>query len=181
MVSIRCQMVVKYYLEKLSLEYIYVKIGEAEISGEVQPEKLEQLKNDLKEVGLFVIDNKRSILIERIKLIILDLVHYSKDQIPVNLSDYLSEKLNFNYTYLANIFSEEIGTTIEKFYITNKIERVKELILYDDLNLTEIAWKMHYSSVSHLSNQFKKYTGLTPTQFRMLKPKHQGTLQNVEK
>lgn len=180
MVSVRCQMVVKYQLEKLGLKYNYVKIGEAEIIGEVQPEKLEQLKSDLKEVGLVVMDNKRTILVERIKHVIIKLVHYSEDQIQINLSDYLSEKLNYNYTYLANLFSEENGTTIEKFYLTHKIERVKELILYDELNLTEIAWKLHYSSVSHLSNQFKKYTGLTPTQFGMLKHKRQDTVKFVK-
>lgn len=180
MVSVRCQMVVKYQLEKLGLKYNYVKIGEAEIIGEVQPEKLEQLKRDLKEVGLVVMDNKRTILVERIKHVIIKLVHYSEDQIQINLSDYLSEKLNYNYTYLANLFSEENGTTIEKFYLTHKIERVKELILYDELNLTEIAWKLHYSSVSHLSNQFKKYTGLTPTQFGMLKHKRQDTVKFVK-
>lgn len=180
MVSVRCQMVVKYQLEKLGLKYTYVKIGEAEIVGDVQPEKLEQLKSVLKEAGLVVMDNKRTILVERIKHVIIELVHYSEEQIMVNLSDYLSEKLNYNYTYLANLFSEENGITIEKYYLTHKIERVKELILYDELNLTEIAWKLHYSSVSHLSNQFKKYTGLTPTQFGMLKHKRQDILKYVK-
>ena len=177
MVSVRCQMVVKYQLEKLGIKYTYVKIGEAGIVGEVQSDKLAQLKSDLKEVGLFVIENKRTILVERIKHLIIELVHYSDEQIKINLSDYLSDKLNYNYTYLANLFSEENNITIERFYLTHKIERVKELIVYDELNLTEIAWKMHYSSVAHLSNQFKKQTGLTPTQFKKLKRKRSDSLK----
>ncbi len=126
-----------------------------------------------------LMDNKKSVLVEKIKSAIIELVHYSEDQIKVNLSDYLSEKLNYDYTYLANLFSEVKGITIEKFYLTHKIERVKELIVYDELNLSEIAWKMHYSSVAHLSNQFKKYTGLTPTYFKMLKNKRRETLEDV--
>ncbi len=114
-------------------------------------------------------EDKKSILVERIKTSIIELVHFTDDQIKVNLSDHLSQKLNHNYTYLANLFSEVKGTTIEKYYLTHKIERVKELLAYDELNLTEIAWKLHYSSVAHLSNQFRKMTGLTPTQFKNLK------------
>jgi AraC-like DNA-binding protein len=106
-------------------------------------------------------------------------VHYTEEQIKVNLSDYLSEKLNYDYTYLANLFSEVKGITIEKFYLTHKIEKVKELIVYDELNLTEIAYKMHYSSVAHLSNQFKKFTGLTPSHFKKLKNKRRDTLEDV--
>lgn len=179
MVCIRCQIAVKSELDKLGLRYSYVKIGEADIIGDIQPEKEELLKVNLKEIGLLLIDNKKSILIEKIKNSIIELVHFSEDQIKENLSDYLSEKLNYNYTYLANLFSEEQGVTIERFYITHKIERVKELIIYDDLNLSEIAWKLHYSSVAHLSNQFKQYTGLTPSQFKMLKNKQRDTLEDV--
>ncbi|WP_234406870.1 helix-turn-helix domain-containing protein [Prolixibacter bellariivorans] len=124
-------------------------------------------------------DDKRSILVEKIKSAIIELVHYTDDQIKVNLSDYLSEQLNHDYTYMANLFSEVKGTTIEKFYLTHKIERVKELIVYDELNLSEIAYKMHYSSVAHLSNQFKKYTGLTPSHFKKLKHKRRDTLEDV--
>jgi AraC-like DNA-binding protein len=124
-------------------------------------------------------DDKRSVLVEKIKNAIIELVHYSEEQIRVNLSDYLGEKLGYDYTYLANLFSEVKGITIEKFYLTHKIERVKELIVYDELNLSEIAWKLHYSSVAHLSNQFKKYTGLTPTHFKMLKNKRRGSLNDV--
>ncbi len=179
MVCIRCQMVVKAELEKLGLHYVYVNIGEANIIGDVQPEQIKQLKTDLKKAGLILMDDKKSVLVEKIKNAIIELVHYSEDQIKVNLSDFLSEKLDYDYTYLANLFSEVKGITIEKFYLTHKIERVKELIVYDELNLSEIAWKMHYSSVAHLSNQFKKYTGLTPTHFKNLKNKRRETLEDV--
>ncbi|RIJ47154.1 AraC family transcriptional regulator [Maribellus luteus] len=179
MVCIRCQMVVKAELEKLGLQYVYVRIGEADIIGDVLPGQLERLKTDLKKAGLVLMDNKKSVLVEKIKSAIIELVHYTEDQIKVNLSDYLSEKLNYDYTYLANLFSEVKGITIEKFYLTHKIERVKELIVYDELNLSEIAFKMHYSSVAHLSNQFKKYTGLTPTHFKKLKNKRRETLEDV--
>ena len=128
---------------------------------------------------LILIDNKKDILVEKIKNAIIELVHFTEDQLKVNLSDYLSKKFDYNYTYLANLFSEEKGITIEKFYLTHKIERVKELIIDDELNLSEISWKMHYSSVAHLSNQFKKFTGLTPSQFKMLKIKHRETIEDV--
>ena len=124
-------------------------------------------------------DNKKSILVEKIKTAIIELVHYSDEQIKVNLSDFLGEKLNYDYTYLANLFSEVKGITIEKFYLTHKIEKVKELIVYDELNITEIAYRMNYSSVAHLSNQFKKFTGLTPSYFKKLKNKRSDTLENV--
>ena len=179
MVCIRCQMVVKAELEKLGLQYTDVKIGEANVTGDVQPEQLETLKTDLKKAGLVLMDNKKSVLVEKIKSAIIELVHYREDQIKVNLSDFLSEKLNYDYTYLANLFSEVKGITIEKFYLTHKIEKVKELIVYDELNLSEIAYRMHYSSVAHLSNQFKKYTGLTPTHFKKLKIERRDTLECV--
>ncbi len=172
-------MVVKAELEKLGLLYVYVRIGEADIIGEIRPEQLEQLKIGLKKAGLLFMDNKKSVLVEKIKNAIIELVHYTDDQIKVNLSDFLSAKLNYDYTYLANLFSEVKGTTIEKFYLTHKIEKVKELIVYDELSLSEIAFKMHYSSVAHLSNQFKKYTGLTPTHFKELKNKRRNTLEDV--
>jgi len=179
MVCIRCQMVVKSELEKLALEYTVVKIGEANIKGQVSDEILELLDKALRKSGLQLMDNKKSILVEKIKNAIIDLVHYTEDQIKVNLSDYLCEKLNHDYTYLANLFSEVKGVTIEQFYLSHKIEKVKELIVYDELNLTEIAYKMHYSSVAHLSNQFKKITGLTPSHFKELKNKRRDTLENV--
>ena len=179
MVCIRCQMVVKAELEKLGLHYTYVNIGEAEIVENLQNEKLELLNTGLKKAGLVLIDDKKSILVEKIKSAIIELVHFTEDQIKVNLSDFLSEKLDYDYTYLANLFSEMNGVTIEKFYLTHKIERVKELIVYGDLNLSEIAYNLHYSSVAHLSNQFKKFTGITPTNFKMLKNKLQDSLNDV--
>lgn len=172
-------MVVKSELEKLGLHYIDVKIGEANIIEQILPEQLEQLDISLRKSGLQLMDNKKSILVEKIKAAIIELVHYTDEQIKVNLSDYLSETLNYDYTYLANLFSEVKGITIERFYLTHKIEKVKELIVYDELNLTEIAHKMHYSSVSHLSNQFKKFTGLTPSHFKQLKNKRRDTLEDV--
>jgi len=172
-------MVVKAELEKLGLHYFDVRIGEANIIEDVIPEKLEKLNVALKKSGLELMDDKKSILVEKIKSAIIELVHYSEEQIKVNLSDYLSEQLDHDYTYLANLFSEVKGITIEKFYLTHKIEKVKELIVYDEHNLTEIAYKMHYSSVAHLSNQFKKFTGLTPSHFKKLKGKRRRTLENV--
>ena len=172
-------MVVKSELEKLGLHYNNVELGEAEISDEVRPEQLDRLGIALKKTGLELMDDKKSILVEKIKAIIIELVHYSDEQIKVNLSDYLSKKLSRDYTYLANLFSEVKGTTIEKYYLSHKIEKVKELIVYDELNLTEIAWKMHYSSVAHLSNQFKKMTGLTPSHFKQLRHKKRSALGNV--
>ena len=179
MVCIRCQMVVKDELEKLNLNCFDVKIGEATIQGDVLPEQLEQLDIALKKAGLQLMDDKKSILVEKIKSTIIELVHYNEDQMRVNLSDYLSEHLKHDYTYLANLFSEVKGITIEKFYLTHKIEKVKELIVYDELNLSEIAFKLHYSSVAHLSNQFKKITGLSPSHFKQLKKKRRGTLEDV--
>jgi len=179
MVCIRCKMVVKSELEKLGLHYISVDLGEAEIKEEISAEQLASLSIALKKTGLELIQDKRNILVERIKTIIIEMVHYTDDQIKTNLSDYLSEKLNYNYTYLANLFSAVKGTTIEQFYLAHKIEKVKELLVYDELNLSEIAWKLHYSSVAHLSNQFKKMTGLTPTHFKNLKYKRRHPLGNL--
>lgn len=179
MVCIRCQMVVKAELEKLGLHYVDVKIGEANIIEKIQPEQLEQLDTALRKSGLQLMDDRKSILVEKIKSAIIELVHYRDEQIKVNLSDFLSDKLDHDYTYLSNLFSEVKGTTIEKFYLAHKIEKVKELIVYDELNLTEIAYKMHYSSVAHLSNQFKKITGLTPSHFKKLRNKRRGTLEDV--
>ena len=124
-------------------------------------------------------DDRRAMLIEKIKNVIIDLVHYTDELPKVNFSNYLSEKLKYDYTYLANLFSETEGTTIEHYIILHKIERIKELIIYNELTLTEIAWKLHYSSVAHLSNQFKKITGLTPTFFKSLKHKKRNTLENL--
>lgn len=179
MVCIRCKMVVKAELEKLDLHYISVELGEANIKENISPDKIKQLDAELRKSGLELIDDKKSMLIEKIKNIIVEMVHYSDDQLKTNLSDYLTSKLNYNYTYLANLFSEVHGTTIEHFFIFHKIERVKELLVYDELNLKEIAFKMHYSSVAHLSTQFKKVTGLTPSHFKQLKNRRRISLENV--
>jgi AraC-like DNA-binding protein len=169
MVCIRCQMAVKSELEKLGLHHTRVELGETEIMEELSAEQLDNLNTSLKKIGLELLDDKKYIMVEKIKAIVIGLVHYNEDQIKTNLSDYLIEKLNHNYTYLSNLFSEIKGTSIENFYLSNKIEKVKELLVYDELNLTEISYKLHYSSVAHLSNQFKKMTGLTPSHFKNLK------------
>jgi len=179
MVCIRCQMVVKSELEKLGLHHTKVELGETEIMEELSAEQRETLGTSLKKIGLELLDDKKNIMVERIKTLIIELVYFNEDQIKTNLSDYLSEKLNHNYTYLSNLFSEIKGTTIEKYYLSNKIEKVKELLVYDELSLTEIAYKLHYSSVAHLSNQFKKMTGLTPSHFKNLKNKTRNALGNV--
>ncbi len=179
MVCIRCQMVVKAELEKLHLRYLDVKIGEIILFEDISSEQLKLLDNALRKSGLELMDNKKKILVEKIKSLIIELVHYTDEQIKVNLSIFLSERLNHDYTYLANLFSEVKGITIEKFYLLHKIEKVKELIVYDQLNLTEIAEKLHYSSVAHLSNQFKKITGLTPSHFKKLKNKRRKTLEDL--
>ncbi len=171
-------MVVKSELEKLGLQFAPVELGEVEVLGKISKEQLDSLGVALKLTGLELMDDNKKILVEKIKTIIIELIHFNDEQIKINLSDYLSEKLNHNYTYLSNLFSEVRGTTIEQFYLANKIERVKELLVYDELNLTEIAWKLHYSSVSHLSNQFKKMTGLTPSHFKNLKNKRRVVLGN---
>src|SRR5258708_5198592 len=176
MVSIRCKMLVKAELEKLGLHYLSVELGEAEIEENISQAQKDELNTALKKSGIELMDDKKSILIEKIKKVIVELVHYSQDPLEVNFSEYLSKQLNHDYTYLANLFSESQGVTIEHFLIVHKIERVKELLIYDELNLTEIAWKMHYSSVSHLSNQFKKITGLTPSFFKKIKDKKRNTL-----
>jgi AraC-like DNA-binding protein len=179
MVCIRCQMVVRSELDKLGLHYREVKIGEADVMEDMLPEQIKEFDKALKKSGLLLMDDKKSILVEKIKSSIIELVHYTEEPLKVNLSDYLSERLNLDYTYLANLFSEVKGTTIEKFFLAHKIEKVKELIVYDELNLTEIAYKMNYSSVAHLSNQFKKVTGLTPSHFKLLKTKRRMSLEDV--
>jgi AraC-like DNA-binding protein len=172
-------MVVKAELEKLGIRYFEVKIGEVSTIDDLPNEKMEMLDKALRKSGLELMDDKKSILVEKIKAAVIELVHYTDEQIKTNLSDFLSEKLNYDYTYLANLFSEVKGITIEKLYLTHKIEKVKELIVYDELNLSEIAYKLHYSSVSHLSNQFKKITGLSPSHFKKLKNKRRLTLEDV--
>ncbi|MFI5152913.1 MAG: helix-turn-helix domain-containing protein [Chitinophagales bacterium] len=179
MVSIRCKMLVKEELGKLGLHYKTVELGEAEIEEDLTTAQWNELNTALKKAGIELMEDKKSILIEKIKKIIVELVHYSEEPLELNFSDYLSQKLNHNYTYLANLFSESQGITIEHFLIQHRIERIKELLIYDELNITEIAWLMHYSSVGHLSNQFKKMTGLTPSFFKKIKHKRRGSLEDI--
>ena len=172
-------MVVKEELKKLGLRYVAVDLGMVEILEDITSMQHDQLKENLLKSGLELLDDKRSILIERIKNVIVEMIHYSEEVPKMNYSDHISAALNYDYTYLSNIFSEVKGITIQQFIIINKIERVKELLLYDELNLTEISYKLHYSSVAHLSNQFKKITGLSPSFFKKLKQKRKGNLENM--
>ncbi len=179
MVSNRCKMMVKEELKKLGLHFIVVELGEVEIMEEITDEQRAELKNALLISGLELMDDKRAILIERIKTVIIEMVHHSDDMIKVNFSQYLHDKLQLDYTYLANLFSEVQGTTIEQYIIAHKVERIKELIFYGELNLTEISYKMNYSSVAHLSTQFKKVTGLTPSYYKQLKVKKRSPIEDI--
>jgi len=179
MLSIRCKMAVKEELKKLGLHFIVVDLGEVEIMETLNSTQRDSLKAGLQAIGLELMDDKRAILIEKIKTSIIELVYHTEEMIKTNFSVFLSEKLHHDYTYLSNLFSEVQGSTIEHFMISHKIERIKELIIYDELNITEIAWKMNYSSVAHLSNQFKKITGLSPSQFKQLKLKIRMPIEQV--
>lgn len=179
MVSNRCKMAVKDELKKLGLHFIVVDLGVVEIMENISPEKRLLLKSGLLISGLELMDDKKAILIEKIKNIIIQMIHHSDEVIKVNFSDYLSDQLKHNYTYLANLFSEVQGITIEQFIISHKIERIKELMIYGELNITEIAWKMNYSSVAHLSSQFKKVTGLSPSHFKKLKDKRRHPIEEI--
>jgi len=159
-------MIVKIELEKLDIQYIAVELGRVQTIDEISPEQSEKIKIALLQSGLELMDNKKNILVERIKNVIIEIINHSDDQLKTNFSNHLSDKLDYDYTYLANLFSEDQGTTIEHFLINRKIERVKELMADSGLNLTEISWKLNYSSVGHLSNQFKKVTGVTPSYFK---------------
>ena len=179
MVSNRCKMMVKDELKKLGLHFIIVDLGVVEIMENISDETRNLLKVNLFESGLELMDDKRAILIEKVKNVIIEMIHHSEEPIKVTFSEYLSDKLNQNYTYLANLFSEVQGMTIEQFMILHKVERIKELIIYDELNITEIAWKMNYSSVAHLSTQFKKVTGLSPSHFKLLKDKRRNPIEEL--
>ena len=179
MVSNRCKMVVKEELKKLGLHFVLVDLGEVDIMETLNLYQRNQLKEALLRSGLELMDDKRAVLIEKIKTVIINMVHHSEEIPKMNFSNFLSEKLNQDYTYLSNLFSEVQGTTIEHFIIAHKTERIKELIIYDELNITEIAWKMNYSSVAHLSSQFKKVTGLSPTHFKQLKVKKRSPIEEI--
>ncbi|MBL7870966.1 MAG: helix-turn-helix transcriptional regulator [Cyclobacteriaceae bacterium] len=179
MVSTRCKMVVKEELIKLGLHFILVELGEVEIMENISEEQERQLKEALSRSGLELMDDKRAVLIEKIRIVITEMIHHSDELPKVNYSDYISEKLNYDYTYLSNLFSEIRGITIQQYIIIHKIERAKELMLYDELNLTQISYKLHYSSVAHLSNQFKKVTGLTPSHFKKLKNRRRSPIEEI--
>ncbi len=179
MVSLRCKMVVKEELKKLGLHFIVVDLGEIEIMEDMTDSQHDALKTALLDSGLELMDDKRAVLIEKITNVIVEMVHYDDELPKVNYSDYISEKLHYDYTYLSNLFSEIKGMTIQQFIILHKIERVKELMMYDELNLTEISYRLQYSSVAHLSNQFKKITGLTPSQYKMLKDKKRNSIEEL--
>ncbi len=179
MVSARCKMSVKEELKKLGLHFIVVDLGEVEVMEDLSLEQREHLKVGLLASGLELMDDKRAVLIQKIKNTIIEMVHHSDEVIKVNFSNYLSTKLDYDYTYLANLFSEVQGSTIEQFIISHKIERIKELMIYGELNITEIANKMNYSSVAHLSNQFKKVTGLSPSHFKQMKDKRRSQIEDI--
>lgn len=179
MVSLRCKMVVKEELIKLGIKFVNIELGMVELIDDIGQDTHERLKKNLLKSGLELLDDKKSILIEKIQNVITEMIQYS-DEIPkVNYSDFISEKLGYDYTYLANTFSEVRGITIQQYIIIHKIEKIKELLMYDELNLTEISYKLHYSSVAHLSNQFKKVTGLSPSFYKKLKKMRENNLENM--
>ncbi|PKL85868.1 MAG: AraC family transcriptional regulator [Ignavibacteriae bacterium HGW-Ignavibacteriae-1] len=179
MVCIRCKMVVASELENLGIQYKNLTIGEVEVSEDMSDEDKEKLDFNLRRSGLELMNNRKSQIIEKIKNVIIEMVHYTEDMEPVHFSEVLSEKLHLDYTYLSNLFSEVTGVTIQQFVIKHKIERVKELLVYDELNISEIAWKLNYSSVQHLSTQFKKVTGLSPTHFKTLRKKRRQSINEI--
>ena len=179
MVSARCKMVVKEELKKLGLHFMVVELGEVEVMENISTEMREELKSALLVSGLELMDDKRAVLIEKVINVVTQMIHHSDETPKTNYSDFISEKLNYDYTYLSNLFSEVRGMTLQQFIIVNKIERAKELLLYNEMNLTEISYKLHYSSVAHLSNQFKKVTGLSPSQFKNLKDKKRSSIEDI--
>lgn len=179
MVSNRCKMMVKTELKKLGLHYIMVDLGEVEIMEELSDAEKKSLEIALLESGLELMDDKKAILIEKIKNVVIEMIHHTDEIIKTNFSDFLSQKLSYDYTYLSNLFSEVQGITIAQFVINHKVEKIKELIIYDELNITEIAWKLNYSSVAHLSNQFKKTTGLSPTHFKQMRDLRRIPIEDI--
>lgn len=179
MISNRCKMVVKEVMKELDLHFVFVDLGEIDVMENLTSEQMLLLKTALLDCGLELMDDKKAMMIEKIKNVIIDMVHNSDEEIKINFSDYLSDKLNFDYTYMSNVFSEVQGITIQQFIINHKIERIKELILYNEMNLTEISYKLNYSSVSHLSSQFKKVTGLSPSIYKQLKDKKRIAIEDI--
>jgi AraC-like DNA-binding protein len=179
MVSLRCKNLVKSKLEKLNIPYNYVELGYADLPNQVDETNISLLNTELKTSGLEILDNHNAIIIEKIKNIIIELVHYDDSNPTVNLSDYIAEKLNLDYGYLTNLFTKVKGQTIQQYYINHKVEKAKELILYDEMSLTQIAYLLHYSSISHFSNQFKKITGVSPSVFKKLKIERKLNIENL--
>ncbi len=179
MVSPRCTIVVHDELANISLFPTKIELGEVEIEEELSASQLDRIRTVLKSTGFELLDDRKEILIQRIKNVIINLVHYPEERLTTNLSAYLSQKMNYDYTYLSNLFSEGQGNTIEKFYILHKIERVKELLSYNELTLSQIASKMNYKSLAHLSTQFKKVTGMTVSDFKHLKNKQRLMLDKL--
>jgi AraC-like DNA-binding protein len=179
MVSIRCKMIVKEELSKLGLHYTIVELGEVEIIGNISAGQYEQIRAALLKFGLELLEDRKSVLIQKIKSVIIELVHYTEEPLPVKFSIFLSQKLKFSYTYLSNLFSETQGVSIERFYIVHKIERIKELLVYDELSLSEIAHRMNYSSAAHLCAQFKRMTGLTSSDFKHIKNNKRYMLEDL--
>lgn len=172
-------MVVKSEFEKLGLQTISVELGEVELENEITEDQKDTLLQNLQNLGFDLLDDKKSKTIEKIKNLIVDLVHHKNNELKTNLSDYLVENLNQDYNSLSNLFSEIENTTIEKYFISQKIEKVKELLIYNELSLSEIADLLNYSNVAHLSNQFKKITGFTPTSFKQSKDKKRIQIENL--
>ncbi|MGM0613132.1 MAG: helix-turn-helix domain-containing protein [Bacteroidota bacterium] len=179
MVSLRCKLMVIEELNKLNIKYLTVDLGVVELLEDITTEQREQLRQNLLKSGLELLDDKRSIIVERIKIVIIEMIHYSDELPEIKYSDYISEKLGYDYTYLSNLFSEVKGITLQQYMITHRIEKAKELILYDELNISEISYKLQYSSVAHFSNQFKKITGLNPSFYKKLKEKRKGNLEDM--
>jgi YesN/AraC family two-component response regulator len=179
MVCSRCRMVVTSELEKAGLKFLSVELGEIELKEEPSQSQLENLQASLKNLGFEIIDDKKSRLIEKIKNEVVKLIHHSDEDVKTNLSNHLSDKLHYDYTHLSKLFSEIEGTTIEKYLIAQRIEKTKELLVYDELSLSEIADKLGYSSVAYLSSQFKKVTGLTPTHFKALKEHKRKNIEEI--
>ncbi|WP_417799508.1 helix-turn-helix domain-containing protein [Tenacibaculum sp.] len=179
MVCNRCILVIQNELDKLGVGVKSIKLGEVILEKELTSDEKERLDKILLDLGFEIIDDKKSRIIEKIKNLIINLVHHQDSETKVNLSDLLSNELHHDYNYLSNLFSEVEGTTIEKYFIAQKIEKVKELLVYDELSLSEIAFRLHYSSVAYLSNQFKKVTGLTPSHFKKIRKDRRKPLDEV--
>ncbi|MDT8394595.1 MAG: helix-turn-helix transcriptional regulator [Bacteroidales bacterium] len=179
MVSLRCKIMVREELKKLGINYVVVDLGVVELLEDISQQQREQFSKNLLKLGLELLDDKKSILVERVKNVIIEMIHYSDELPKINYSDYICEKLGYNYTYLSNLFTEVKGITLQQYIILHRIEKAKELLLYDELNISEISYRLQYSSVAHFSNQFRKITGLNPSYYKKLKEKRKGNLEDL--